>query len=101
MKFILIVLRPEWFLNQVEGFETLQELQYAATVGAKDLKAATVTSLKEAFEADKPYIKGFIEACGPLTDDNHDLRELSYTDYMVLGSFQGGTYMPWLNGRVP
>ncbi len=103
MKYTVIVMRPEWFIDSVEDFDDLQSLQYVATgVEAEENVSAGKAACKEVFKADKLDLRQQVKERGPITYCGHDLRGLDWSDYTVLGTIDDtGTYRSWLNGTFP
>ncbi len=103
MKFTVVVMRPVWFIDNVEGFDDPQNLQYVAK-GVESVTAhgAGRKAMKEALEVDSSCIKQQCTEHGPITEDDHDLRELCRNDYTVLGTIKSGCeYQPWINWNKP
>lgn len=103
MKYTVIVMRPDSFLYEVEGFDSTQEMQYVATnVEAADPTKAGRKARLEAFKADVPTLNHHMKHNGAITACDTNLNEIGKSDYIVLGTIdESGSYTPWLNGGKP
>jgi hypothetical protein len=84
-KFDVIVMRPVNLISQVEGYNSLQDLQYIA-------KNISATSFKDAGTL---AIAEVMSVCGK------DYPPYPAEQYEVLGTFLQGQYRPWFNGNHP
>lgn len=83
----VIVMRPEWFIGIMKDIDTLQDLQYVATVEANTPNQAGKAAIAETLKSDSE-------------DFGH--HQLLASDYTVLGTLvSNDRYTPWLNGDIP